>query len=171
MASIKGSEIIFEDFTDEVTKEIENIILNWLEEASSELESQTITRTGTGAYHREVASKWTHQVDKNKFEAIVGNPLEDALWVEFGTGEYALNEDGRKDWWVFIEGGSGKSNNESKHYKTKEEAKRMVAYLRSKGIKAGYTRGQQPKRPLHLAFTQNEKDLKEHLKSQLGNMK
>lgn len=164
-------KVIFEDFTGEVTEKIENIILNWLEEASSELESQTIKKTGTGAYHREVASRWTHVVDSSKYEAIVGNPLENALWIEYGTGEYALNGDGRKDWWVFIEGGSGKSNNESKHYKTKEEAKRTVAFLRAKGIKAGYTRGQVPKRPLHFAFNQNERDLKEVLKSQLGNMK
>lgn len=164
-------KVIFEDFTGEVTKEIESIILKWLEEASSELESQTITRTGTGAYHREIASKWTHIVDKSKYEAIIGNPLENALWVEYGTGEYALNGDGRKDWWVFIEGSTGKSSNESKHYKTKEEAKRTVAYLRSQGIKAGYTNGQLPKRPLHHAFNQNERDLKEVLKSQLGSMK
>ena len=164
-------KVIFEDFTGEVTQEIENIILTWLEEASSELESQTITRTGTGAYLREIASKWTHHVDKSKYEAIVGNPLENALWVEYGTGEYALNGDGRKDWWVFIQDSTGKSSNESKHYKTKEEAKRTVAYLRSKGIKAGYTNGQQPKRPLHHAFINNEKDLKEVLKSRLGSMK
>lgn len=164
-------KVIFEDFTGEVTEEIENIILNWLEEASSELESQIITRTGTGAYHREIASKWTHIVDKTKHEATIGNPLENALWVEYGTGEYALNGDGRKDWWVFIEGSTGKSSNESKHYKTKEEAKRAVAYLRSKGIKAGYTMGQKPKRPLHHAFNQNEKALKEELKSRLGSMK
>ena len=164
-------KVIFEDFTGEVTKEIENIMLNWLEEASSELESQTIARAGTGAYYREVASKWTHIVDKSKYEAIVGNPMENALWVEYGTGEYALNGDGRKDWWVFIEGGSGKSSNESKHYKTKEEAKRAVAYLRSKGIPAGYTKGQLPKRPLHHAFVKNAKPLKEELKNRLGNMK
>lgn len=161
-------KVVFEDFTGEVTKEIENIILNWLEEASSEIESQTIRKTGTGAYYREIASKWTHIIDKSKYEAIIGNPLENALWVEYGTGEYALNGDGRKDWWVFIEDSTGKSNNESKHYKTKEEAKQMVAYLRSKGIKAGYTNGQKPKRPLHHTFNQNEKALKEQLKSRLG---
>ena len=168
---VKGNEIIFEDFTGEVTKQIENIILIWLEESASELESQTITRTGTGAYHRNIADNWKHIVDKTKYEAIVGNPLENALWVEYGTGEYALKKDGRKDWWVFIEGSSGKSSRESKHYKTKEEAKSMVAYLRSKGIPAGYTKGQVAKRPLHHAFTQNEKPIKEELKNKLGSMK
>ena len=175
-ASVKGNEIIFEDFTGEVTEEIENIILNWLEESASELESQTITRTnkgssGSGAYYTNIAEKWTHIVDKTKYEAIIGNPMENALWIEYGTGEYALHGDGRKDWWIFIEDSTGRSSNESRHYKTKEEAKRMVAYLRSKGIKAGYTNGQAPKRPLHHAFTQNEKPIKEELKNKLGRMK
>ena len=170
-AGVIGEEIIFEDFTGEITKEIENIILIWLEESASELESQTKTRTGTGAYYREIADSWKHTIDKSKYEAIIGSHLENALWVEYGTGEYALNGDGRKDWWVFIEGSSGISDNESKHYKTKEEAKRTVAYLRSKGIPAGYTRGQLPKRPMHYAFSQNEKPIKEELKSKLGNMK
>lgn len=163
--------LVFEDFTGEISQEIENIVLNWLEEGASLIESDTIGRAGTGKYYREIASKWAHMVDKSKYEAIIGNPLENALWVEYGTGEYALNGDGRKDWWVFIEDSSGKSNRESNHYKTKDEAKQMVAYLRSKGIKAGYTKGQQPKRPLHFSFNQNEKDLKEALKSQLGSMK
>ena len=164
-------KVVFEDFTGEITKEIEKIFLDWLEESASELESQTITRTGRGSYHREIASKWTHIVDKSKYEAIIGNPLENALWVEYGTGEYALNGDGRKDWWVFIEGGSGMSSNESKHYKTKEEAARTVAYLRSQGIKAGYTKGNLPKRPLHHAFKLNEEPLKDELRNKLGSMK
>jgi hypothetical protein len=169
--SIENNKIIFENFTGEVTKEIEQIILNWLEEGASEIESQAIQKTGTGAYHRNIAENWTHIVDKGKYEATIGNPLEAALWVEFGTGEYAINGDGRKDWWVFIEGSTGKSNNESKHYKTEEEAKRTVAYLRSKGIKAGYTKGQEAKRPLHHAFNNNEALLKDLLKDRLGSMK
>ena len=171
VTGVKGGEIIFEDFTGEVTKEIEKIILDWLEEGASQIESDTISRVGTGKYYREIASKWRHEVDKTKYEAIIGNPLENSLWVEFGTGEYALKGDGRQDWWIFIEDSSGKSSRESNHYKTKEEAKRMVAYLRSKGIKAGYTNGQLPKRPLYHACNNNERDLKELLKSRLGSMK
>ena len=167
----KGMEIVFEDFTGEVTKEIESIILNWLEEGASQIESETIARTGAKTYFREIAEKWTHIVDKSKYEAIIGNPMENSLWIEFGTGEYAINGDGRQDYWIFIEDSTGKSSNESRHYKTKEEAKSMVAYLRSKGIKAGYTKGQEAKRPLYHTCNNNEKELKELLKSRLGRMK
>jgi hypothetical protein len=165
-----SNKIVFKDFTGEVSEEIKNIILNCLEEASSEIESQAITRTGTGAYHREIASKWTHMVDRNKYEAIIGNPMENALWVEYGTGEYALNGDGRKGYWVFVKGSDGKSSRSTKQY-TLQEAKQTVAFMRSKGLDAMYTKGTPPKRPLHLAFKTSEKPIKDLFRNKLGSMK
>ena len=164
------NKIVFEDFTGEVTEEIEQIILNWLEEGASEIESQTIQKTGTGAYYRNIAENWTHIVDKDKYEAIIGNPLENSLWVEFGTGEYALNGDGRKGYWVFVKGSDGKSSKSTKQY-TLQEAKQTVAFMRSKGLDAMYTKGTPPKRPLHHSFTNNEAPLKDLLKNRLGSMK
>lgn len=34
-------------------------------------------------------------------EAVIGNPLENAIWEEYGTGEYALKGNGRKNPWVY----------------------------------------------------------------------
>jgi len=164
------NKIVFEDFTDEVTEEIKDIILNWLEEASSEIESQAIARTGTGKYYRNIAEKWTHKVDSNKYEATIGNPLENALWVEYGTGEYALNGDGREGYWVFVKDSTGKSSKSTKQY-TLQEAKQTVAFMRSKGLDAMYTKGTPPKRPLHLAFKTNEEPIKDLLRNKLGSMK
>lgn len=33
--------------------------------------------------------------------ALVGSPLENAVWEEFGTGDYALNGNGRKGGWAY----------------------------------------------------------------------
>lgn len=164
----KAGELIFEDFTGEVNEQIEGILIKWLEEASSELASQAATRTGTGAYYREIASRWTNLVDKDKFEAYVGNPLEDAIWAEYGTGEYALNGDGRKGYWVFVKDSAGVSKS-TKQY-TLEEAKATVAFMRANGLDAVYTCGNPPKRCLHLAFLNNEKMLKDHLRDELKGM-
>lgn len=66
-----------------------------LEEASAEFESQVKRNTkGGGSGLRD---KWQHVVDAEKQEAVVGNPLELAIWYEFGTGILAQNGDGRKD--------------------------------------------------------------------------
>ena len=142
MAMIKAGEVIFEDFTGEMIKQIENVVLNWLEEGSSELASQAAMRTrrGTG----ETADKWTNLVDKSNMVAYVGNPLENAIWEEFGTGEYALYNNGRKGGWTY--------------------------YDEKKG-KFFHTYGKTPTRALHHTFNQNERELKEDLKSRLGRMK
>ena len=135
------NEVRFEDFTEQVSDEIKNRVLNWLEEAGAELASQAATRTrrGTG----ETADKWTHIVDRNNFTAYVGNPLENAIWEEFGTGEYAFNGDGRKGGWIYFDEKTGKFH---------------------------HTYGKTPTRALHHAFINNEEALKDHLRSQLGSM-
>lgn len=163
---MNSGRIRFEDFSEQVSNEIKNIALNWLEEASSELESQTVMRSGTGQYYREIASKWQHNVDRNKYTAYVGNPLQNALWTEFGTGEYALNDDGRKGYWVFVKDSNGTSSQSTKQY-TLKEAKQTVAFMRSKGLDAVYTCGTLPKRPLHYAFINNEEAIKNILKDKL----
>jgi len=44
---------------------------------------------------------WNHQVNDAAKEAKVGSPLENAIWEEFGTGEYAAAGDGRKGGWSY----------------------------------------------------------------------
>ena len=34
-------------------------------------------------------------------QSVIGNPLENAIWEEYGTGEYALKGNGRKKPWVY----------------------------------------------------------------------
>lgn len=40
-------------------------------------------------------------MDESAQVATVGNPLQNAIWEEFGTGEYALEGDGRKTPWRY----------------------------------------------------------------------
>ena len=132
------AKITFEDFSGEITEEIEKTINQWLEGASNELVSQVATRTrrGTG----ETAGAWTYLVDKDNYSAYIGNPLQNAIWEEFGTGEYAFNGDGRKGGWWYFDEKKGK-------YK--------------------HTYGKTPTRALHHTFTTYEEPIKDLLKSRL----
>lgn len=40
-------------------------------------------------------------VDEGKMACYVGSSLQYSIWVEKGTGEYALNGNGRKGGWVY----------------------------------------------------------------------
>ena len=89
----------FEDNAVRVKAAMNDAINQWLREASGELESQVKrnTRVDTG----QLKNSWMHNVDESAQEAKVGSPLENAIWEEFGTGQYALNGDGRKTAWTY----------------------------------------------------------------------
>lgn len=43
----------------------------------------------------------THQVNEEELSVRIGTNVEYAPWIEFGTGEFAENGDGRKGGWVY----------------------------------------------------------------------
>lgn len=118
MASVK-----FENFSIQVKDAIEDAVMQYLHEAAGELKSQIQRNTpvDTG----QLKNSWTYTVDESKQTATVGSPLENAIWNEFGTGEYAANGDGRKGGW---------------------------SYKDAKGD-WHFTKGKAPRRTMHNAFT------------------
>ena len=98
------AEVEFIDNRIKVKKAIADITYSALEEAAGELESQVKrnTRVKTG----KTKNSWQHKVLENT--AYIGSSYENAIWEEFGTGDYALNDDGRKGGWFYEdENGNG----------------------------------------------------------------
>lgn len=91
--------VIFEDYTIRVQGEIDKRINIALEECAGELESQVKrnSRVDTG----KTKNSFRHHVDDSTHTAYIGSSDENAIWEEFGTGEYALNGDGRKGGWRY----------------------------------------------------------------------
>lgn len=92
-------KVIFEDYTIQVMNAIDSKINAVLEECAGEIESQTKrnTRVDTG----QLKNSWQHKVDDSEHIAYIGNPDENSIWEEFGTGEYALNGNGRIGGWSY----------------------------------------------------------------------
>lgn len=131
----------FEDNSARVKAALNEATIAWLYEASGELEAQVKrnTQVGTG----QLKNSWTYNVDESKGEATIGSPLQNAIWEEFGTGQYALHGDGRKTPW---------------------------SYQDDKG-KWHRTTGKHPRRALDHAFTTLKKPLQDRLKSILKGMR
>lgn len=89
----------FRDFSIQVKNAMEDKAIAFLEEAAAEIESaaKRNSRVDTG----QLKGSWTHLVDESTLEATVGSPLENAIWEEFGTGEYAAESNGRKGGWSY----------------------------------------------------------------------
>lgn len=144
-------EVKFEDFSIKVTEALKNAAIAGLEEAASEVESaaQRNSRKKTG----QLKGSWSHTVDESKMEATIGSPLENAIWEELGTGEYAVEGGHGGGYWVFVKGGGGGEGGDpvGKRY-TLQKAKQIVAMMRADGLDAYYTNGKKPNRTLQRAF-------------------
>lgn len=89
----------FTDNSAQVKGALSDAVIAYLYEAGGELEAQVKrnSRVGSG----QLKNSWTYKVDESKGETTVGSPLENAIWEEFGTGEFALHGDGRKGGWYY----------------------------------------------------------------------
>ena len=93
--------IQFEDNRAKVLEAMAEKAIAFLFEAVAELQSQTArnSRVDTG----QTKGSWDTHVDEATLEGMIGSALENAIWEEFGTGEYALNGDGRKGGWAYTD--------------------------------------------------------------------
>lgn len=94
-----SDHVEFEDYSMKVLNAIDDAVSTFLEEAGAEVESQAKrnTRVDTG----QTKSSWNHIVDEGEKKVTIGNPLENAIWEEFGTGEYAVKGNGRSTPWKY----------------------------------------------------------------------
>lgn len=93
------ADVEFEDNRIQVKGKMRSICIAWLHEIAGEIQSQVKrnTRVDTG----QTKGSWSYIVDQNKLEAYVGSNHQNAIWEEFGTGQYALNGNGRKTPWRY----------------------------------------------------------------------
>lgn len=89
----------FRDFSLQVKAALDDKTEQFLEEAASEIESAV--RRNSRVSSGQLKGSWAHVVDKK--EATIGSPLQNAVWEEYGTGEYAVGGDGRKGGWVYYD--------------------------------------------------------------------
>ena len=161
----------FIDFSAEAIEGIEDALIAGLYEAAGEMEARTVRNSRQGHKYGNIQATalWDHLVEEGEMKAYVGSQHEAAYWEEFGTGEHALNGDGRKGWWVYVEGQeSGKGG---KSYSTKAEAEEAAEFLRKvKGLDAYATDGIEPNRPLHRAFQSGASLVQAILESKLKGM-
>lgn len=121
-------------------------------------------RRDTGA----MINSMTHVVDMGKKQVHIGTNISYAVYHELGTGTYATSKKGRKGWWVYVAHNSGKKAKATGKIYTKEEALRIAAILRSKGLDARVTNGIKPIHFLKKAVDEHKDVYKEIAKKYLG---
>lgn len=134
------ADIKFEDYRVTVKNELSDRVVAFLYEVGGEFASQAArnSRVKTG----QTKGSWDYSVNESALSVTVGSPLENAIWEEFGTGEYALHGNGRKGGWYYVdEFGDGH-----------------------------YTHGKTPNRALHNALQTLKPQIKAAMEEQLKGM-
>ena len=133
----------FTDNTAKIKAALSEGVIGFLHEVGGEIQAQTQdnSRVDTG----QTKGSYKYMVDEGKDESTVavGSDLENAIWEEFGTGEYALHGDGRKGGWVYT------SKKDGKHH---------------------HTHGKTPNQPLTKAFQVMNPKILPQLKNILKNL-
>ena len=133
----------FEKACDEADKLVLDILVQNMELALDHVAEKAKEKVGVGTGELRADTKSLGvEIVGDEVHGAVGNTSDHAIYHHQGTGIYAVNGDGRKTPWVYVEGGSS-TGGQKKEY-TWEEAKRAAAFLRSKGLKAHATRGSKP---------------------------
>lgn len=142
----------FEDYSIEVEAALDDETISWLHTWSGEIASQTkrnckLTRDDVGV---DLKGSYANIVDESAGEATIGTPYEAGYWEEWGTGEYAAHGDGRKGWWVYVEGTHNLRTSQKQY--TEKQAKAIAASMRRHGLNAFATNGRAPSYTLEHAF-------------------
>ena len=143
-----ASNIKFTDNSIEVTEHINKGLRKSLREVAAEIvrQAKINSRVSTG----ETRKKYSYRTQEtvNGFVAYIGSNYKNAIWEEFGTGEYALKGGRKTPWYVPVERVSGKK-------KPTFQGKVVVVY--GKDGQAFYkTDGKKPSRALFRAFEENK---------------
>lgn len=91
--------------------------------------------------------QWATTEDKQNLVAYVGNPSIVAVWLELGTGDYAVNKDGRKGGWYILVG-----NGDNMISPAVVDAYHMKRYYGKDGKVYVHTYGMRPRRMLQKAY-------------------
>ena len=135
-----GASVQFINNSVKVKKALNDKAVAWLYEACGELAAQT--KRNSKVVTGRTKGSFLYMVDESSLEGAVGSNYENAIWEEFGTGEYALNGDGRKGGW-FYKDEQGKGH---------------------------FTHGKHPKRPMFKAFTSLKSRLARRAQEIFGGM-
>ena len=145
------------DYSVQVKNAVEKKALEWLEESG--LEIQSAAQNGSRRDGGEFAGKWDHIVDKAGKKVTVGHPDENAIWEEFGTGEYAVGlKPGRKGGWYVPE------------EELSDKAKTKMRRTEIKGKVFYFTRGKTPNHTLQKAFNKTKNPVINRAKQLFGEL-
>jgi phage gpG-like protein len=153
----------FEDHSDDVLREAKESVNDALEEIGQIAERYAIMKTPTDTGN--LKNNITHTVQNGA--VFIGTNVDYGVYVELGTGAYASEGNGRQGWWVYVAGQPRASVGQARRIYTEQEARQIVAILRSQGLDAHMTNGMKPSHMIRDSITDHKQRYKDIIKDNL----
>jgi hypothetical protein len=94
-----SKNVTFTDNTAKVYAALDEAIIQLLTESGQLVQRNTVRNTPVDK--GQLKGSWDYIVDEDEQSVTIGSPLENAIWNEYGTGEFAAKGNGRKGGWVY----------------------------------------------------------------------
>ena len=117
-----NTTVELKDYTDKIFSSFDKKVNAFLLEVKDSVSSQAFLNSPVDTAGLSRSFIMDSFIDKNEKTAYIGSNLKYSIYQEFGTGEYALEGNGRKGGWIY------KSNKDGKFYKTYEVKPQRVLY-------------------------------------------
>ena len=98
-----SDNFVVEDFSVEVKSVLKDKAISFLDEIGGEIRS--LAQRNSRRKTSQTSGSYQYKVDDDALAVHIGSDYWNAIYEEFGTGEHAINGDGRKGWWVFVDNG------------------------------------------------------------------
>lgn len=164
-------------------------IKNFLTEEGGEIVKKIVDNSRNRADTRQTTNSYQYRIEENSTEqkVYIGSDLMNAVYEEFGTGEYALKGNGKKGgWWIPVGNGEGQISLKSvKRYVSKYN-RQWAAYRYANGevtkgkairqtqkrgsLVAVFTYGKKPNKPMQRAYAERKEPIKRRLQDILSDL-
>lgn len=129
--------VTFKNNRIEVETKLKELAQSTLYEVAGEMTSRVIRNQDKHRKTGQTSESWRYVVteDGETTVAVIGSDYQNAIWEEFGTGEYALHGNGRKGGWAY-------EDEQGNWHRTM---------------------GKKPRRPFHKAYTALKNKIIKHI--------
>lgn len=164
------------DNSQAIISAMKNAVTAFLLEAGGEIRSKAMQNSRVDNGQTKNSYRYQIKQDSAEQKVYIGSDLMNAVYEEFGTGEYALKGNGKKGgWWIPVGDGEGKiSLSTVKKYKWLKYryqngavSKKLRQTQKRGQVVAVFTYGKKPNKPLQKAYDELKDPIKRQMQERL----
>lgn len=164
-----------QDNSQAVISAMKNAVTAFLHEAGGEIRSKVMQNSRVDVGQTKNSYQYRIEEDSTEQKVYIGSDLMNAVYEEFGTGEYALKNGKKGGWWIPVGDGEGKISLSTVkkyrwlkyRYQNGAVSKKLRQTQKRGQVVAVFTYGKKPNKPLQKAYDELKEPIKRQMQERL----